>query len=158
MRRPRALIKAVNAQSEQGTGEAEKSRQEVLEPSLKKAQQASESLLAQVSLGGNGALKDVLKHYQVDDLTKLLEQLQSLSLSEDTPDTKIRPSLGRDVQTLKNLLAQEPFKSQRPIEPNLSLRASASGEHLSHHQRHGFVRATRLTTPWRTSLGLVKKF
>ncbi|WP_114785632.1 M91 family zinc metallopeptidase [Vibrio tetraodonis] len=102
------INKAASAQSEQGTGEAEKSRQEVLEPSLKKAQQASESLLAQVSLGGNGALKDVLKHYQVDDLTKLLEQLQSLSLSEDTPDTKIRPSLGRDVHTLKNLLAQEP--------------------------------------------------
>ncbi|MYM58195.1 hypothetical protein GTG28_03075 [Vibrio sp. OCN044] len=102
------INKAANTQSEQGTGEAEKSRQEVLEPSLKKAQQASESLLAQVSLGGNGALKDVLKHYQVDDLTKLLEQLQSLSISENTPDTKIRPSLGRDVQTLKNLLAQEP--------------------------------------------------
>ncbi|MFY2509024.1 M91 family zinc metallopeptidase [Vibrio pectenicida] len=110
------INKAASAQSEQGSGEAEKSRQEVLEPSLKKAQQASESLLAQVSLGGNGALRDVLKHYQLSDLTQLSEQLQSLSLSEETPDTKIRPPLGKDVQTLKNLLAQEP--SNRGAELN----------------------------------------
>ncbi|RSD30478.1 M91 family zinc metallopeptidase [Vibrio pectenicida] len=102
------INKAASSQSDQGSGEAEKSRQDVLEPSLKKAQQASELLLAQVSLGGNGALRDVLKHYQLSDLTKLSEQLQSLSLSEETPDTNIRPSLGKDVQTLKNLLAQEP--------------------------------------------------
>ncbi|CAM3611636.1 M91 family zinc metallopeptidase [Vibrio aquimaris] len=102
------INKAASAQSEEVSGEAEKSRQEVLEPSLKKAEQASESLLAQVSLGGNGALKDVLKHYPLSDLTQLLEQLQSLSISEETPDTKIRPSLNRDVHTLKNLLAQEP--------------------------------------------------
>ncbi|WP_284192793.1 hypothetical protein, partial [Vibrio zhanjiangensis] len=110
------INKAASAQSDQGADEAEKSRQEALEPSLKKAQQTSDTLLAQVSLGGNGALREVLNHYPLSDLANLSEQLQSLSLSEATPDTKIRPSLGKDVQTLKSLLAKEP--SNRDAELN----------------------------------------